>query len=96
MSDTRDAYVKKVQAKLDEWNAEIDKMEAKSRQKEADLQAAYGEQIAMLKRKRQSAKAKLGQLQGAGESAWEDVKAGLEQATDVLGEAIRTARSRFS
>ena len=40
MTTTRDAYVQKVKAKLDEWNAEIDRLEAQARQKEADAQTS--------------------------------------------------------
>ncbi len=41
MGETRDAFVKKMKAKLDEWNAEIAKLESRARQHEADAQKAY-------------------------------------------------------
>jgi hypothetical protein len=95
MSETRDAYVKKMKAKLDEWNAEIAKLEAKAKQKEADAQQSYEKQIDELKEKRGQAKDRLDQMRQAGETAWDDLKAGIEQATTALGEAVRSAQSRF-
>lgn len=95
MSESRDAFVKKMQAKLDEWNAEIDKLEAQSRQKEADLQQDYQRRIAELKTQRQEARQKLEKLQNAGESAWEDLKSGVELAAGALGDALKSARARF-
>jgi hypothetical protein len=95
MSETRDVYVKKIKAKLDEWNAEIDQLEAKARQKEADSQQRLQEQIEKVKATRNSAEEKLNGIRQAGGDAWEDLKAGLEMATDAVGEALRSARSRF-
>jgi len=95
MNDTRDAYVEKMKAKLDEWNADIAKLEAKARQKEADAQKRYQERIASLKEKRKAVEEELDKLRRAGSDAWEDLKAGFEMAADSLGEALRSARSRF-
>lgn len=95
MSDTRELYVEKMKAKLDEWNDQIDKLEAKSRQKEADARQAYEKQIESIKEKRRAAKENLDNMRQAGENAWEDLKAGVESAAASLGEAIRSAQSRF-
>lgn len=95
MSEPRDAFVKKMKAKLDEWNAEIDKLEAQSRQKEADFQEDVQQRIAELKSKRQETRQKLEKLQNAGESAWEDLKSGVELAAVALGDAVQSARDRF-
>ena len=37
----KDAYVQKLHAKLDEWNAEIDKLKAKADKAEADSRVEY-------------------------------------------------------
>jgi DNA repair exonuclease SbcCD ATPase subunit len=95
MATTRDAYVQKIKAKLDEWNAEIDKLEAQARQKEADTQRHLQERIDLVKAKRETAEKKLDELRQAGSDAWQDLKAGLELAADAVGDALRSARSRF-
>ena len=95
MSDKREAYVKKMKAKLDEWNADISKLEAKAKYAEAEAQGQYQEQVEALKKQRQSAEQKLDKIRRAGADAWEDLRAGLENASDSLSEALRSAQSRF-
>jgi phage tail tape-measure protein len=95
MSENRDAYVKKIKAKLDEWNAEIAKLEAQARKQEADTQLKLEEQIESLKKKRQSTEDDLDKLRQAGSNAWEDLKTGVENAASSSGDAIRSAQSRF-
>jgi len=92
---TRDEYVRKMQAKLEEWNADIDKLTAKAGGVKADLRHEYDEQIASLKAKQSVASQKIEELQKSGESAWEDLKAGIELAWAAVGEAIDSAKSRF-
>ena len=45
----RDLYVAKLKAKLDEWNAGIDKYEAQVREAQADAKIRYERQLAELK-----------------------------------------------
>lgn len=48
----RDAYLKKLEAKLEEWDAEIDKLQAKAKGAEADTQRQYEDQLNELRTKR--------------------------------------------
>lgn len=91
----RDAYVKKLQAKLDEWNAEIDKLEAKARSAQADTQRVMNERLADLRSKRDDIAAKLKELRTAGGEAWQDLKAGADLAWQSLREALESAKARF-
>jgi predicted nuclease with TOPRIM domain len=95
MSGNREVYVEKMKAKLDEWNAEIDKLEARSRQVEADAKKVYQKQIESIKEKRRETRENFDKMRQAGEGAWQDLKAGVENAAASLGEAIRSAQSRF-
>ncbi|MCF8129709.1 MAG: hypothetical protein K9N10_14465 [Deltaproteobacteria bacterium] len=92
---TKDAYVKKLHAKLDEWNAQIDKMKAKADQAEADSRIEYNKRIAELQEKRNETKEKLETLREAGEGAWEDLKSGVQLAVESMEEALASAKSRF-
>jgi uncharacterized coiled-coil DUF342 family protein len=92
---SRDEYVRKMQEKLEEWNAEIDLLTAKAGKVTADVRNEYNEQIAALKEKQATARQKVEELQHSGESAWEDLKSGIELARTAMGEAIDSARSRF-
>ena len=91
----KEAYEKKLQAKLDEWGAEIDKLKAKADGLEADAQLEYYKQIEELRSMQESAHNKLAELRAAGDDAWEDLKAGIESAWDSLGNALKLAASRF-
>ena len=91
----RDAYVKKLQAKLDEWNADIDKLEAKARASRADVQVALNRKVTELRSRREETTAKLRELRDAGEGAWEELKAGVELAWEALSDAMQSAKSHF-
>ncbi len=92
----KEAYEKKLQGKLDEWSAEIDKLKAKADSAEADAQLEYYKQVEELRSMQDAASKKLDELKEAGDDAWEDLKAGIENAWDSLGSSIKSAVSRFS
>lgn len=91
----KEAYQQQLQAKLDEWNAEIEKLRAKAQGAAADSQIEYNQQVEQLERKRDEAKQKLSELQQASEGAWEHLKTGAEKAWNDLGEAVSSAKSKF-
>ncbi len=91
----RDIYVKKLQAKLDEWNAEIDRLEAKARGTRADVQANLNQRVEEMRSKRAEMARRLEELRHASEGAWEDMKAGLELAWESLAESLKSAWSHF-
>jgi len=92
---SRDEYVRNMQVKLEEWNAEIAALTAKAGEVKADVKNESKEQIESLKAKHAVARQKVEELQQAGGGAWEDLKSGIELAWIAMGEAIDSARSRF-
>lgn len=92
---SKDQYIRKMQAKLDDWSAEIDALSAKAGKVTAGLRLEYTDQIESLRAKQTVARKKLRVVQQAGESAWEELKSGVEQAWTAMGEAIDSAKSRF-
>lgn len=92
---TREEYIRKMQAKLEEWNADIDALTKKAGEVSADLKVEYAEQIELLKVKQALARQKIEELQNSGESAWKDLKSGIELAWAAIGEAVDSAKSRF-
>ena len=80
MNEKRDAYVQKLKAQLDEWNADINKLEAKSDQAEAGAKIEYHKRIADLRARLKEVGDKIGELQQTGEEPWEDLKQGLENS----------------
>jgi predicted nucleic acid-binding Zn-ribbon protein len=91
----KEAYKKKLEAQFDEWKVEIDKLKAKANKAEADAQIKYHKQIENIRTKQEAVQEKLVELKDSGDEAWEDLKAGLDNAMKNLGDAIKTATSRF-
>ena len=94
--DDKGAYRHKLEARLDQWRAEIDKLEARAAELGADARIEYGKQIDALREKQQKARASLDRLESASGEAWKDLRSGIEAAWDDLGRAVRTATDRFS
>ena len=92
---TKEDFVRKMHAKLDQWNAEIDALTAKADAAEAGARAEYHKQVEALRSKRDHARSKLGELESAGEGAWQDLKAGVELAWESVSEAVHSATARF-
>ena len=92
---TKEDFVRKLHTKLDQWNAEIDALSAKADQAEAGARAEYHKQLEALRSKRDHARSKLREVESASESAWQDLKAGVELAWESVSEAIRSATARF-
>ncbi len=93
---SREEYLHKMQAKLEEWNYEIDTLSAKAGEVTAEVTHEYREKIESLKAKQAAARQKIEELQHSGEGAWGDLKTGMELAWTSMGEAIDSARSRFN
>jgi len=91
----RDAYEQKLRAKLDEWQAEIDKLKAQARGAEADSRLEREKEAEHLEAKREEVRQKLEEMREAGDDAWDDVRAGAERAWESLSDAFEKARSRF-
>ena len=92
---SREEYVRRMQAKLEEWNSDIDFLTARASEASVDVRREFNEQIASLKVKQAAAQQKIEELQKEGGSAWEDLKAGADLAWTAIGEAIDSAKSRF-
>lgn len=91
----RDAFVNAMKAKIDEWNADIDKVEARAKQAAASAQGDYKELLTELRKRRDEASVKLRELQATNESAWSDMRVGFEKAWADLAGAFQHAMQRY-
>ncbi|OOG21008.1 conserved coiled coil protein [Thioalkalivibrio denitrificans] len=94
MSD-RDQYIEKMKARLDEWNADLAKLEAQAKSAEADMRMQYDRHIEELRRQRDQAEKQLRELRDAGEESWERIRKSMEAAWDDMSRAFRDAADRF-
>jgi hypothetical protein len=95
MSEKRDAYVEEMKVKLDQWNAGMDKFQVKANQATADVLADYKYHLERIKAKRGEFEVKMSELKAAGETAWEDLKSGVESSWQTMGDALHAAKSKF-
>lgn len=91
----KESYQQKLQAQMDEWNSEIDKLKAKADKADAEIKIEYYKKIDDLRVKQQEATDKLAGLVSASDDAWEELKAGIESAWFTLGESIDRAKEKF-
>lgn len=91
----REAYEQKLRAKLDEWQAEIDKLRAKARGAEADARIEREKEAERLEAKREEMRDKLKELREAGDDAWDDLRDGAERAWKSFSDSFEKARDRF-
>jgi len=94
---TKDQYVEKRQAEIDKWNTEIENLEAKITEFGADAKAKleHEEHMVALRQKRDEAKAKLAEIQAAGDDTWEGLKDGLEHTWTSIKNGFEKVTSKF-
>lgn len=88
-------YQQKLQAQLDEWQADIDKLKARAKDESADAQIELHKQIDTLETQVADARAQLKQLSEAGDEAWTSLKAGMDASWAALKNGFKDAAEKF-
>ena len=91
----RDAYVEKMKAMIDQWNAEIGKLEARTREAQADAKIEYEKQLATLREQRDAAETQMDKARKASEAAWSDMQQGFVKAWEDISRAATDAMNRY-
>lgn len=91
----RDEYLEKFKASLDEWNAEIAKLESSAREAQAGAKAQYDKQLEHLREMRDDAQKNFSEMQNATAEAWDVMLQGTEKAWHAWINAFEDARSKF-
>jgi hypothetical protein len=76
MVNSKEAYLEKLQGKLDEWKADIDKLKAKATQAKADIKIEINKRIGDMEGQQQEVEKKIQQLRQASEGAWQEIRVG--------------------
>ena len=92
---SKEAYQKKFEAQLKEWDATLAQLSAKAQKATAEARISFENELESLKSKRASAHKTFEELGKVGETAWEDLKDRVEQGWHDMSKAIDKAASRF-
>ncbi len=92
---TRDAYVQKLKAQIDDWNADISKLEAKAGHAAADVRIKYEQSLDSLRAERDAVHEKVEQIQTSSEDAWEEFKESAEDLWERTKAAFAAAKAEF-
>lgn len=92
---SRDEWVEKAKAKLDEWNEELDRLEARARVAKAEQKARYNRLVAELQEYRDKARKRIEEVEASGDSAWEELKKGAVSGWNALQKGFQAAMEEF-
>ena len=92
---SKEAYQKKLEAQLTEWDAKLDVLSARAQKATADARISYENELESLRAKRAAALESLSELRKRSETAWEEMKGGLEKAWDDMSKAMDKVAARF-
>ena len=96
MAKTRDQYVAELKKQLDRWNAEIDRWEGRGEKMRADMRKRYDKDMRLLRAEQEKALYQLKLLEGASNTAWQELCAGADEAWDRMRASIEKARGYFA
>lgn len=94
-TDSRQAYIEKVKAQLDQYDAQLAEMKARADQVAASAQVEYHSMMEEALVKRDAMQAQLTKLHRSSESAWEELQNGLEKAGQELQKSFEAALGKF-
>ncbi len=89
------AYAEKLKAQIDEWDADIAKLEARASQVAADARAGYEQRIESLKKSRELLRERMEEISESSGESWEALKDGISGAWNSLKEGITNAKNAF-
>ena len=87
----RKAYLKKIEAALEDWGDEIAKLKVKAEKAEKEAKGIYKEQLEVLRSKQEIALERFRELSEAGANDWGKFKSGAEESVKDLKKAVENA-----
>jgi len=91
----RDVFVEQAQARLNEWGAKINLLNAEAERSKADVKADAYKRIEDLKTMRERLERRVEDVKREAAREWEDLKIGVERAEHDLKTAIEDVSSLF-
>lgn len=91
--DNKEKYIERLKTKLDEWNEEINRLEAKAKKAEAGARERYEKELQNLRAYYSEARQKYLNIQKATKDTWETLRQEAEEASGKIREAINRYNS---
>ena len=91
----KDDYFTMMESQIKKWDAEVDKLRAKSGQMSAEARVKYEEQLKAMRANRDAAHKKLQEMRTATEAAWQHTQSGMDAAWASMKNALEKASSQF-
>lgn len=91
----RELYIKKVEAKIDEWKAEARALRARAEGAGADAQLSAMRELEKVERQVEDAERRATELREASDDAWASIKEGFDEAWSALSEGLNEAGERL-
>ena len=95
MTESTDLFLEKLKTELDEWDTELNLLEAEIQKAKNEERIRYGERIKNLREKEEAVKETLGYLFKARDEGWDDLKEGVGSAWTTLKSSFKEAKSEF-
>ena len=92
---SRDEYVAKLKAQLDQWNADLGRWEVQAKSAKETVKERSQKELEVLKAQRELAMYNLKLLEGASATAWADFRKGADDAWERMQGALAAARTHF-
>jgi len=92
---TREAYLEKLKAQLDEWDKDLEGLDRETSKADAKTKIKYEEQIKELRQNVEEAQQTLTKIRDASENTWEDLKQGAETIWDMYKNSFKKAKYEF-
>lgn len=87
-------YIEKMKTQLDELNASMNKLDAKTQEAKEDAREMYKEEMAKLRHQSKLAVAKLDDMKTASEETWETMVAEMEKVRDAFTHSFHYFKSQ--
>jgi uncharacterized phage infection (PIP) family protein YhgE len=91
----KEDFQKKLAARLQELEVEINQLKEKGRDLQDDAKANWDRKMAELETKREAVRIKLNEVGQSSAEAWTDIQKGAQSAWDELDKAFRDAAQEF-
>ena len=89
------SYEEKIQAQLDEWRDDIDRLKERAKHVSVESKLKYQESIDKLELRMKEGKSKLKDLAESSDDAWDSIKDGAESIWDTMKVTFREVKEKF-